>query len=55
MPYFSDEKTLFVISSDFCHWGDHFDYKPMLAGFKEDEIHKSISELDKQAMSLIEK
>lgn len=20
-PYFDDENTLFVISSDFCHWG----------------------------------
>jgi len=20
-PYFSDEKNLFVVSSDFCHWG----------------------------------
>ena len=49
-----DKKTLFVISSDFCHWGDHFDYKPMLPGFKENEIYKCICELDTQAMNLIQ-
>jgi len=21
-----DERTLLVMSSDFCHWGDNFDY-----------------------------
>lgn len=25
-PYLKDEKTLFIISSDFCHWGSNFDY-----------------------------
>ena len=23
-PYFDDEDTLFVVSSDFCHWGKRF-------------------------------
>ena len=27
-PYFDDENTVFIISSDFCHWGAHFDYQP---------------------------
>ena len=27
-PYFDDENTIFIISSDFCHWGAHFDYQP---------------------------
>ena len=27
------ERTLVIISSDFCHWGDNFDYKPLLEGF----------------------
>lgn len=26
--YFDDKDTIFVISSDFCHWGEHFDYQP---------------------------
>ena len=39
---FLDKRTLVVISSDFCHWGDHFDFKPLLQGFKENQIHESI-------------
>lgn len=27
-PYFAREDTLFIISSDFCHWGEDFDYTP---------------------------
>ena len=44
--YFSslnrDEKTIFIVSSDFCHWGDHYDYKPMSDKFVENEIYKYI-------------
>ena len=50
---FLDERTLFVISSDFCHWGDNFDYKPMMPGFSSKEIYKSIEALDKKGMDLI--
>jgi AmmeMemoRadiSam system protein B len=25
-PFFDDPKNFFVISSDFCHWGERFDY-----------------------------
>lgn len=32
--YFDDQNTVFVISSDFCHWGDHFDYQPTNNGSK---------------------
>lgn len=28
---FLDPKTLFIISSDFCHWGDNFEYKPIMS------------------------
>ena len=24
--YFDDEKTLFVFSTDFCHWGSKYEY-----------------------------
>jgi len=52
-PYLKDKHTLFVISSDFCHWGSHFDY---FYYKKEDgEIYESIDKLDKQGMGLIEK
>ena len=27
-PYLSDPETLFVISSDFTHWGGRFGYTP---------------------------
>jgi AmmeMemoRadiSam system protein B len=49
--YFDDADTVFVISSDFCHWGGHFDYQPQQ---KEVPIHEFISALDHQGMSLIE-
>ena len=25
-PYFDDPDTIFVISSDFCHWGKRFEF-----------------------------
>ena len=51
-PYLLDPANLFVISSDFCHWGDRF-------GFTHyDHTHKvfadSIEALDRQGMQLIE-
>lgn len=44
-PYLADPQNLFVISSDFCHWGKRFSYT-----YYEDScgpIHKSIEKLDK--------
>ena len=52
--YFKDEKTLFVISSDFCHWGSRFKFTHKYENFEEVEIYKSIEQLDKQGMGLIE-
>ena len=51
-PYLLDPANLFVISSDFCHWGDRF-------GFTHyDHTHKviadSIEALGRQGMQLIE-
>lgn len=31
-PYFDRDDTIFIISSDFCHWGPHFDYQPCKEG-----------------------
>lgn len=44
-PYLADSQNLFVISSDFCHWGKRFSY----TYFDEScgHIHKSIEKLDK--------
>eukprot|EP00164_Ancoracysta_twista_P002615 GFYU01003480.1.p1 GENE.GFYU01003480.1~~GFYU01003480.1.p1 ORF type:complete len:335 (-),score=51.22 GFYU01003480.1:245-1114(-) len=52
-PYFDDPRNLFVISSDFCHWGQRFDF--MHYDKKCGEIYESIEALDKMGMELIEK
>ncbi len=51
--YAKDKKTLFVVSSDFCHWGKRFKY----TYYKKDHgaIHQSIERLDREGMKLIEK
>lgn len=51
-PYLANEKTFFIISSDFCHWGQRFRYT-----YHNEEwgvIYKSIEQLDKLGMSTIE-
>ena len=44
-PYLADPTNLFVVSSDFCHWGSRFryTYHDKSCG----AIHKSIEKLDK--------
>lgn len=51
-PYFRQSENLFVVSSDFCHWGQRFRYTPhdKSAG----EIHQSIERMDREGMELIE-
>ena len=50
-PYFSDEKNLFVVSSDFCHWGERFNFTHK---YNEcDHIFESIEKLDKEGMNFI--
>jgi len=66
-PYLADPTSVFVISSDFCHWGARFDYTYYLPGTgdgyslrkreaapKKPKIHESIAKLDRQAMDAIE-
>lgn len=51
-PYLDDPSNLFVISSDFCHWGSRFTYtwyEP-----SHGAIWESITWLDKQGMEAIE-
>lgn len=50
--YLKDEKTLFIVSSDFCHWGRSFDYEPY--DNSEGEIWQYIEKLDKSGINLIE-
>lgn len=51
-PYLADPQNLFVISSDFCHWGARFRY----TYYEESHgpIYKWIEVLDKMGMDLIE-
>lgn len=51
-PWLADEGTLFVISSDFCHWGTRFDYVRYEPA--DGDIWQSIERLDRQGMRCIE-
>ncbi|CAF4320094.1 unnamed protein product [Rotaria sp. Silwood2] len=51
--YLCDSKNLFVISSDFCHWGRRFSYTPHNPA--DGEIWQYIEKLDHKGMELIEK
>lgn len=69
-PYIADPTNAFVISSDFCHWGEHFsDYRPYwprndpkkavnLSSWDDHPtdppIHETIRLLDQQAMDALE-
>ncbi len=46
--YFESAGTLFVISSDFCHWGERFQYT--YHDESRGEIWRSIEDLDKQVI-----
>ena len=48
---YEDPKTLFVVSSDFCHWGQNFDYVYYNKKYKN--IWESTQDLDKQALDII--
>lgn len=46
--YFDIDHNVFVISSDFCHWGANFDYYYYK---KEDgPVHESVKKLDEEGM-----
>ena len=50
--YYLLPNTVFVISSDFCHWGERFSYT--YYDDKCGEIWNSIESLDRKGMQLIE-
>ncbi|KAI8332676.1 MEMO1 family, partial [Chlamydoabsidia padenii] len=52
--YLADPRNLFVVSSDFCHWGRRFNYN--YCGDHDDNdlpIHEAIRRLDHQGMETI--
>ncbi|KAL0483428.1 hypothetical protein AKO1_014763 [Acrasis kona] len=51
-PYLEDEENFFVISSDFCHWGQRFSYQ--YYDKTKGAIHESIKSLDRLGMEAIE-
>ncbi|CAG0883403.1 unnamed protein product [Cyprideis torosa] len=53
-PYLMDPETVFVLSSDFCHWGQRFRYTYYDKGVGG-EIHACIRRVDQQGMTLIER
>jgi AmmeMemoRadiSam system protein B len=67
-PYLSDPSNLFVISSDFCHWGSRFRYtyyQPANGSSASQlrtsskipsdwPIHESIAAVDKESMDAVE-
>jgi len=52
VDYFKDERTLFCVSSDFCHWGERFWYT--YSPDKSIPIFENIKILDKEGMDIIE-
>lgn len=50
--YLADPQNLFIISSDFCHWGQRFRYTYYDRSYGA--IHQSIEGLDRAGMSIIE-
>lgn len=51
-PFLDDSTNLFIISSDFCHWGKRFSY---MYNDPSGPIHESIERLDRRGMEIIEK
>lgn len=51
--YFNDPETLFVVSTDFCHWGKRFKFTHIFPE-SQGSISDSIEKLDRMGMNLIE-
>jgi len=51
-PYLDDDATVFVASSDFCHWGARFRYQHY--DRSDGAIHEHIAALDHRGMAAIE-
>lgn len=51
--YVSDNTNFFILSSDFCHWGQRFNYTYIDAPHLNLPIYQSIEHCDKSAMACI--
>eukprot|EP00922_Rhytidocystis_sp_ex-Travisia-forbesii_P053543 GHVS01079404.1.p1 GENE.GHVS01079404.1~~GHVS01079404.1.p1 ORF type:complete len:152 (+),score=4.90 GHVS01079404.1:389-844(+) len=54
LPYFRDINTVFVISSDFCHWGRRFRYSYILPTCGNLPLYEAIEKLDRNGIAFIE-
>ena len=52
-PYLDDDANLFIVSSDFCHWGERFGYRPWDEHRADVRIHQQIEEMDRAGMRII--
>jgi AmmeMemoRadiSam system protein B len=52
-PYFDDHQNAFVISSDFCHWGERFGFTPYDSA--KGAIWQSIEAMDRRGMQCIQR
>ena len=50
-PYLADPANLFVVSSDFCHWGSRFGYSRTVPGLG---LADGIEALDREGMALVD-
>ena len=50
-PLFSDPATIFIASSDFCHWGSRFEYQPHTNDGTK--LYQQIQRLDHEGMESI--
>lgn len=53
--YFAQPDTLFVISSDFCHWGRRFRFTFIRPDAKDLTVNEAIHQLDALAVDMIER
>ncbi|RKP18495.1 memo-like protein [Rozella allomycis CSF55] len=51
LPYFDEPDTVFIISSDFCHYGPRFSYTPF--SNSKMPIYSEIEQLDNDAINMI--
>lgn len=52
-PFFLDSESLFVISTDFCHWGQRFGYQNDYRLNTQEQLWQGIERLDQRAVNCI--
>ena len=50
-PYFNDNENIFLFSTDFCHWGGNYTFKPFKD--KVPEIWKHIEKMDREGIDFL--